>query len=241
MAEALPPEVERLASFGRALEGTIDITQEDIDEVPSDEGSPSASPGALPPAKVQLLGLLKKKRTYLYIVCTRLRKETQAKGNSSSERWHQLGKGAIRHLDDLKMIETEIAEILKPTKKTKEKAKSYKKNLKELIAIFGDYRDSQLQIEQEKRETECRSAKEVLSDTGSDQERGFQTADEFNHRLDEVAGLTTDEPDATVRLPETTQRKDARVHFDNDQGQEARPVGTGEQVQIETNSQADSS
>ncbi len=66
MAEALPPEVERLASFGRALEGTIDITQEDIDEVPSDEGSPSASPGALPPAKVQLLGLLKKKRTYLY-------------------------------------------------------------------------------------------------------------------------------------------------------------------------------
>jgi hypothetical protein len=66
MGEALPPEVERLASFGRALEGTIDITQEDIDEVPSDEGSPSESPGALPPAKGQLLGLLKKKRTYLY-------------------------------------------------------------------------------------------------------------------------------------------------------------------------------
>jgi hypothetical protein len=43
MAEALPPEVERMASFGRALEGTVDITQEDIDEVPSDEGSPSAS------------------------------------------------------------------------------------------------------------------------------------------------------------------------------------------------------
>ncbi len=43
MAEALPPEVERLASFGRALEGTINITQEDIDEVPSDEGSPTVS------------------------------------------------------------------------------------------------------------------------------------------------------------------------------------------------------
>jgi hypothetical protein len=40
MAEALPPEVERLASFGRALEGTLDVTQEDIDGVPSDEGSP---------------------------------------------------------------------------------------------------------------------------------------------------------------------------------------------------------
>jgi hypothetical protein len=81
----------------------------------------------------------------------------------------------------------------------------------------------------------------VLSDTGSAQERGFQTADEFNHRLDEAEGLTADEPDAIVRLPDTTQRKYARVHFANEQGQEARPVGTGEQVQIETNSQVDSS
>ena len=63
MAEAFPPEVERLASFGRALEGTINNTQEDIDEVPFDGGSPSISPGALPPAKVQLLGLLKKNNT----------------------------------------------------------------------------------------------------------------------------------------------------------------------------------
>ena len=55
MAEALPPEVERLASFGRALEGTVDITQEDIDDVPSDEGSPSAGLEALPTAKADLL------------------------------------------------------------------------------------------------------------------------------------------------------------------------------------------
>jgi hypothetical protein len=127
MAESLPLEVERLASFGRALEGTINITQEDIDEVPSDEGSPSGSPGALPPAKVQLLGLLKKKRTYLYRVCTRLRRETQAKGVSSSERWNQLAEGAMRHLDDLTTIENEIAEILKPTKKEKEKQKATKR------------------------------------------------------------------------------------------------------------------
>ena len=64
MAEALPPEVERLASFGRALEGTINITQDDIDEVPSDEGSPSASLEALPSDKVKLLEALKKRRTY---------------------------------------------------------------------------------------------------------------------------------------------------------------------------------
>jgi len=57
MAEALPPEVERLASFGRALEGTVDITQEDIDEVPSDEGSPSAlcKPRSLTPSQGKIV------------------------------------------------------------------------------------------------------------------------------------------------------------------------------------------
>ena len=119
MAEALPPEVERLASFGRALEGTVDITQEDIDDVPSDEGSPSAGLEALPPAKADLLVHLKKKRTYLYRVCTRLRKETVANENVSSVRWNQLAEGAMKHLDDLTTIENEIAEILKPSKKDK--------------------------------------------------------------------------------------------------------------------------
>jgi len=92
MAEALPPEVERLASFGRALEGTINITQDDIDEVPSDDGSPSASLEALPSDKVKLLEALKKRRTYLYRLCTRLRREAQANENVSSERWNQLTK-----------------------------------------------------------------------------------------------------------------------------------------------------
>jgi hypothetical protein len=85
-----------------------------------------------------------------------------------------------------------------------------------MIATFGEFRKNKLQIEQDQRKIECQSAKEVLSDTGSDQERGFATADEFNHRLDEAAGLTTDEPDATVMLPETTQGRDARVHFNNE-------------------------
>ncbi len=58
MAEAFPLEVERLASFGKALEGTINITQDDIDEVPSDDGSPSASLEALPSDKVKLLEAL---------------------------------------------------------------------------------------------------------------------------------------------------------------------------------------
>ncbi len=44
----------------------------------------------------------------------------------------------MRHLDDLTTIEAEIAEILKPSKKDRDKAKSYKKNLREMIAIFGE-------------------------------------------------------------------------------------------------------
>jgi hypothetical protein len=43
------------------LEGTINITQEDIDEIPSDEGCPSVSLEALPPDKAKMLKLLKKK------------------------------------------------------------------------------------------------------------------------------------------------------------------------------------
>jgi len=186
------------------------------------------------------LGHLEKKHIYLYRVCTRLRRETKANEKVSSERWNQLAEGAVRHLDDLTTIETEIAEILKPSKKDREKAKSYKKNLREMIAIFGEFRDSQLQIEQEGRRSARQPAKEVLSDTGSDQERGFETADEFNRRLEAAAELIADEPDATVRLPETSQKKDARVHFDQDQGQEATPVGTGRQEQVETNTESDS-
>ncbi len=70
----------------------------------------------------------------------------------------------MRHLVDLNTIESEIAEILKPTKRDREKTKGYKKNLRELIATFGEFRDSQLQKETAKRKTE-QSEKEVLSDT----------------------------------------------------------------------------
>jgi len=94
-----------------------------------------------------MLELLRKKRTNMYWVCTRLCKETQAKEYSSS-RWNQLAEGAIRHLYDLSTIENKIAQIIRPTKKDKQKAKSYKDKLRETIAQFGDFRDNQLQIEQ---------------------------------------------------------------------------------------------
>ncbi len=96
-----------------------------------------------PPAKVKMLELLRKKKTNKYKVCTRLRKDTQAKEYSSS-RWNQLVEGAIRHLYDLSTIENKIAQIIRPTKKDKQKAKSYNNKLRETIAQFGDFRENQL-------------------------------------------------------------------------------------------------
>ncbi len=73
----------------------------------------------------------------------------------------------------------------------------------------------------------------MFSDTSSDQGKGFETADEFIQRLNEAAGLTSDEPDATVILPGTSHRRDARVHFDDEQEQEANTVNTDRQQQRE--------
>ena len=56
----------------------------------------------------------------------------------------------------------------------------------------------------------------MLSDTGSGQGRGFESAGDCNQGLNKAAGQITDEPDATVVPPEHIQRRDARVHFDNE-------------------------
>ena len=56
----------------------------------------------------------------------------------------------------------------------------------------------------------------MLLDTGSDQGRGFESAGDCNQGLNKAAGQITDEPDATVVLPEHIRRRDAIVHFDNE-------------------------
>jgi len=81
----------------------------------------------------------------------------------------------------------------------------------------------------------------VLSDTGSDQGRGFETADEFNQRLNDAAGQVTDGPDSTVVLPVSVQRRNARVHFDDEQVEAVETVNTGQQGVPETNSHFESS
>jgi hypothetical protein len=48
-----------------------------------------ANVSALPAEKANLLGLLKKKRTQMYRICTQLQKETLMEGYSS-ERWNKL-------------------------------------------------------------------------------------------------------------------------------------------------------
>ncbi len=81
---------------------------------------------ALPPAKVQLLDLLKKKRTYLQSLYKTLQ-GNQSEWERFLWRWNQLFDGALRHLVDLTTIEYEIAEILKPNMKDKEKQKVTKR------------------------------------------------------------------------------------------------------------------
>ena len=76
----------------------------------------------------------------------------------------------------------------------------------------------------------------MLLDTGSDQGRGFESAGDCNQGLNKAAGQITDEPDATVVLPEHIQRRDARVHFDNELVKSVETVNTGQQGLPETNS-----
>ncbi len=63
MAAPNPIEVQRLASIGTALEGTINITQEDIDEVPSKDETPTAVTTTLPAGHAEMLAILMKKES----------------------------------------------------------------------------------------------------------------------------------------------------------------------------------
>ena len=81
----------------------------------------------------------------------------------------------------------------------------------------------------------------MLSDIGSYQGRGFETAAEFNLRLDAIAAQVTDGPDDTVVLPKRVQKKDARVHFDPEQVERVETVNTDQQEFLESKCQPESS
>jgi len=133
MADLDPEENLELANIGNALDGTLDISTEDVEEVPSKDEA-IAGAAAL---EVDGDGLLKwlKKRTKVYQVATRLNKSAQTDQNSD-EKWNILARGANQNLSDLHQVEKEIAKIHMPTIKETETLKAFNKAAKATIAML---------------------------------------------------------------------------------------------------------
>ena len=102
MADLDPEENPELANIANALDGTLDISTEDVEEVPSEDEA-IAGAAAL---EADGDGLLKwlKKRTKVYRVVTRLNKSAQTDQNSA-KKWNILARGAIQNLSDLHQVE----------------------------------------------------------------------------------------------------------------------------------------
>ncbi len=71
-----------LANIGNALDGTLDISNEEVEEVPSEDEA-IAGAAALDADGDGLLSWLKKKRTKVYRVVTRLNRSAQTEQNSA--------------------------------------------------------------------------------------------------------------------------------------------------------------
>ncbi len=107
---------------------------------------PHAYISSLQPCVGCLLAWLKKKRTKVYRVVTRLNRSAQTDQNSA-EKWNILTRGAIQNLSDLHRVEKEIAKIHTPTRKETETMRAYKKVAKATIATLEKRRDSQAKVE----------------------------------------------------------------------------------------------
>ena len=145
MSTTDPDGNPELANIGNALDGTLDISTEDVEEVPSEDEA-IAGAAALDADGDGLLAWLKKKRTKVYRVVTRLNRSAQTDQNSA-EKWNILTRGAIQNLSDLHRVEKEIAKIHTPSKKETETMKAYKKVAKATIATLEKRRDSQAKVE----------------------------------------------------------------------------------------------
>ncbi len=115
------------------MDGTLDISTEDVEEVPSKDEA-IAGAAAL---EVDGDGLLKclKKRTKVYRVATRLNKSAQTDTNSD-QKWNILARGANQNLSDLHQVEKEIAKIHMPTIKETETLKAFNKAAKATKAML---------------------------------------------------------------------------------------------------------
>jgi hypothetical protein len=145
MSNPDPDRNPELANIGNALDGTLNISTEDVKEVPSEDEA-IAGAAALDTDGDGLLKWLKRKRTKVYRVVTRLNRSAQTDQNSA-EKWNILARGAIQNLSDLHRVEKEIAKIHTPTRKETETMKAYKKVAKAMIATLEKCRDSQAKVE----------------------------------------------------------------------------------------------
>ena len=133
MEDLDPEENLELANIGNTLDGTLDISTEDVEEVPSKD---QAIAGAAA-MEVDGDGLLKwlKKRTKVYRAATRLNKSAQT-DQISDEKWNIFARGANQNLSDLHQVEKEIAKIHMPTIKETETLKAFNKAAKATIAML---------------------------------------------------------------------------------------------------------
>jgi len=213
MSTTDPDGNPELANIGNALDGTLDISTEDVEEVPSEDEA-IAGAAALDADGDGLLAWLKKKRTKVYRVVTRLNRSAQTDQNSA-EKWNILTRGAIQNLSDLHRVEKEIAKIHTPTKKETETMKAYKKVAKATIATLEKRRDSQAKVET--AGTEEGEGAGVLPDPESDVDPDGEP------NLDNPEG---DNDDETV-APETgtiPKKAPTKVHFEETKVTKQQPL-----------------
>jgi hypothetical protein len=191
-----------LANIGNALDGTLDISTEDVEEVQS-EAEAIAGAAAMDADGHGLMKWPKKKRTKVYRVVMRLNRSAQTDQNSA-EKWNFLARGAIQNLSDLHRVEKEIAKNHMPTGRETETMKAYKKVAKAKIAMLEKRRDSQAKVEVAGTEEGDRAG--VLPDLESDVEPDRES------NADNLEGEDEDEtvaPDTWTIL----KKAPTKVHF----------------------------
>ena len=168
---------------------------------------------------------LKKKRTKVYRVVTRLNRSAQTDQNSA-EKWNILTRGAIQNLSDLHRVEKEIAKIHTPTRKETETMRTYKMVAKATIATLEKCRDSQAKVET--AGTEEGGGAGVLPDPESDVDPDGES------NLDNPEG---DNDDETV-VPATgaiSKKTPAKVRFEEAKVAKQQPPVSYTHLTLPTN------
>jgi hypothetical protein len=196
-----------LANIANALDVTLDISTEDVEEVPSEDEA-IAGAAALYADGDGLLAWLKKKRTKVYRVVTRFNRLAQTDQNSA-KKWNIFTRGAIQNLSDLHRVEKEIAKIHTPTRQETETMKAYKKVAKAMIATLEKHRDSQAKVETAR--TEEGEGAGVLLDPVSDVETDRESNVDKLEGEDEDETVAPDTGTILKKAPHKVHSEEAKV------------------------------